>query len=285
METKLEIISNFEEYIAPYLLENDFAKRVLALQMFTNPFAKELMHTMLIGNPATGKSTLMEDIAEIAINSGFSGKKITIVGLIEKLHATSGGITCLDEFDKIDKDVRDQLLEVMQSQKISIDQHGFHSRIEARTNVLVGCNPTTNNGILNPEMPAYLQVRFSLPLLTRFHLLIPFYSVDSSLYGDIAISHEIDEEADRKRKMELRDYLMRVREQIPIVDISESMLRKTGDYIKSLQDYSSMRLLISPRTITGFKSCLRARARMNLKNHVEESDFKYVKKIFEELYK
>jgi replicative DNA helicase Mcm len=134
--------------IAPSIYGYNEVKGAIALQMFGARAGKILpdggtvrpdIHILLIGDPGVAKSRLLKFVDQIAPKSIFvSGKGTTGAGLTataEKdeladgawtlkagaLVLAGGGIACIDEFDKMDKDDRASMHEAM-------EQQSYHSK-------------------------------------------------------------------------------------------------------------------------------------------------------------
>lgn len=282
--TEIKTGSDFYQNICPWIIGNEFAKRVIALQMFSNPSAGEKLNLMLIGDPAAGKTDVCRFMASCIPRSSVTDKKLTAVGLVERIIETDGGILICDEFDKIDLNCRYMLLEVMQSNTVTEDKFGVHYTKKVVLNVLVSLNP---KGHLLTEAPLYMQVNFPLALSTRFHMLLPFRQIKSNHYGDLAVLHnqiKNDGYVDDLTQS-IREYLKTIKDEIPHVIIDEETSRLIGNYVQNLKEYSSMGRIISPRTIQGFTSFLRARSRMMKRNKPTKEDFDYIKKIFDYAFK
>lgn len=277
----LQKIENIEELILPSMIGNKLIKRIVATQMFTNPLAGEKLHIMIVGNVASGKSTLGLEVLDILPNSSYCGKKTTPVGLIEKLISSNGSILIFDELDKVDKEVREQLLECMQSGHISYDKFQYHRRHQAKVNILALCNP--KGYTLSEDMNLLSQVNFGLPLLSRFHMVLPIYQIDPSYYPEIAVKM-LTKQQDDERKEKLRRYITAVKKQIPYIEIDENITRNVGVYIEELKLSSPMSEIISPRAIEGMISFIKANARMNLKTKADMEDFTEVKNIYDKIF-
>ena len=192
-------IEDIENLIAPKILGNQFAKSILALQMFSNPMQEgELFHTLLVGNVQTGKSMLGDDVSQMVPLSAFGSRKVTPVGMLENVMSCNGGIYIQDELDKIEKTARQMLLEVMQFGRVTYDKYQYHHKVDAHCNVIGLCNPRDFS--LMKGMSIIAQLPFDPPLLSRFHLIIPFYSVDPDLYSEIARGYVRHEDSDFRRR-------------------------------------------------------------------------------------
>lgn len=274
MTNEKEVVSVFHTLIAPNIIGNELAKRIVTLQVFSNPSQGEKLHILLTGEPASGKTMIGFDVARITPSSSYSASNLTRVGLLEKLIASNGGILVIDEFGRLNKNVRDGLLEAMQTGTVSIDKYGEHKRYEAKTNILAISNPKSHN--LIKGLPIFRQLPYGPALLSRFHVIIPFWSVDTDLYPDIARNMLSDSELDKKRILKMRDLVVSIKSKIPTVHIDEDLAMEIGEFVKIQKMKSFMKDTISPRLIEGIISMVKANARINLRNKVKQKDLNYV---------
>jgi DNA replicative helicase MCM subunit Mcm2 (Cdc46/Mcm family) len=285
---KVELWSDISQYIAPWIIGNELVKEILATQMFSNPSKGEKLHYLIVGNVASGKSELLDFISECVPNSAYVGKKITRVGMSEKLAKCNNGLISLDEFDKVSFDVRDQLLECMQSQKITDIAHRKDEVLETKVNVLAACNP--EKSVLKDNVPIYEQTNLSVPLLSRFHLIMPFYQIEPEFYGDLAVSNNKHKDPDKIKDLQQQIYhqVEGIIERYPTIECPENILRQSGDFIADLRDKASGNSLeyehINPRTIEGFINFIKARSRMKLKPEVGMEELEESKQIYETFY-
>lgn len=261
-----------------------FAKSLLTLQMFANPKEGEKLHIMLVGDPGSGKTDMIQDVAQIVPNSRFLGTRKTGCGLEEAFVMCNGGIACVDELDKTDKKTRMSMLEVMQSQTVTVDQHQYHVQHPAKTNILAACNP--RNDILQPGIPILKQVIFSIKEMTRFHLAVRFHAITSNRYSEIAVSmnRHGNSNAEQSRIEELKKYVTEARCSIPTVEISENLSAQVGQSIGTIKEMSNISEMISPRLIEGSLSLIKARARIMGRATATKEDFEYVYGILDRIY-
>lgn len=284
-EIALETAHALHENLAPQLVDCDLAKKIVALQMCSMPEEKEKIHILMVGSPASGKSELMGFIHKCIPHSVRLDKRTTPVGLVEATEVSDRGLTMMDEFDKVAKPVRQQLLEAMQDQVITVHKFGFHETFPRRMNILAACNP--DNGTVQDGRPIVAQIkRFSPVLLSRFHFIIKFNSIASERYGEIAVKHNVVEENLEDLQRNILSMIIEMKRKVPKVTISPKLARKSGDAIDFLKKATTagFRRIITYRTVEGFLSCLKARARMNLRSNPNDDDFKYVRKLFEQVY-
>ncbi|OYT54140.1 MAG: hypothetical protein B6U72_03660 [Candidatus Altiarchaeales archaeon ex4484_2] len=134
--------------IAPGIYGYNEVKEAIALQLFGGRRHKRMpdgtmlrpdIHLLLIGDPGVAKSRILQYVNQIAPKSIYvTGKGTTGAGLTataEKddfaeggwtlkagaLVLAGGGIACIDEFDKMDKDDRSSMHEAMEQQSLTPD--------------------------------------------------------------------------------------------------------------------------------------------------------------------
>jgi replicative DNA helicase Mcm len=222
--------------IAPSIYGYNEVKEAIALQLFGGRFGKKLpdgtvvradMHLLLIGDPGVAKSRILQYVDQIAPKSIYvTGKGTTGAGLTaaaEKdelaegawtlkagaLVLAGGGVACIDEFDKMDKEDRGAMHEAMEQQTISLAKAGIVAKFRANTAILAASNPKFSR--FDNYKP--LGEQFDIPptLLSRFDLIFPIRDI-------------LDKETDKR--------------------IAEHMLKmhKTGEEMKDLEPAISSEL-------------------------------------------
>ncbi|MCK4327335.1 MAG: minichromosome maintenance protein MCM [Candidatus Diapherotrites archaeon] len=197
-----KIYSKLIGSVAPSIYGHNEIKEALALQLFGGTKNKKLpdgmkiradMHILLIGDPGTAKSQLLNYVYNLAPKGVFvGGKSATGAGLTataEKdefgeggwtlkagaLVLASGGHACIDEFDKMGDEDRSAMHEAMEQQRISIAKAGIVTTFKSETSILAAANP--KYGRFDPmSLPAE---QFNIPptLLSRFDLIFPIKDV------------------------------------------------------------------------------------------------------------
>ena len=273
---------NISQAICPKIIGNEYCKRLLALQLLCDPRRDEKFHAMMIGSPASGKTDLLNELINIKDNSILYCNQSTKVGIRETIESCDGGLMAVDEFDKLNNDVFKGLLELMQLGRMTINIHNNHYTITSRTNLLVACNPKYKVWI--KSMTILNQLPFPKDLLTRFHIIMPFYKVDTKYYPDIARGMCNQEYNNTERIKELNNYVSLLIDKYPIIKVPEEIADLIGEYVKKLEESSIFKEIISPRTISGIISIVKARARMNGNTIASEEDFEDVKELYDYFY-
>lgn len=162
------------------------------------------IHFGLIGDPGTGKSTLLAELARIAPISEFrSGTGLTDVGLTAAtvreefageakwtlkpgvLPRANGGHCIIDEVDDVlDGDTKAMHDALEGEQMVKIDKAGLSADLGTRTSLLASGNP--EKGRFDPYEPIPEQVDLDAALIDRMDVLI-------------ALQDEVDKETDEAK--------------------------------------------------------------------------------------
>jgi replicative DNA helicase Mcm len=309
------IFEKIAKSIAPSIYGYDEIKKAMALQLFGGTPNKKLvdgslvrsdMHILLIGDPGSAKTRLLQAITSIVPKGIYvSGKSTTSAGLTAAaerdefseggwtlkagaLVLGSGGEVSIDEFDKVSDDDKSALLEAMESQTISIAKAGIVARFNAKASILAAANPKFGRFETN-VLPAE---QFDIPptLLSRFDLIFPIKDlIDETLDRNIAHHILVQHAAAGAAIAEMKEY-----EQVEAPPIKAETLRKYVAYskrnctprlateaIERIQNfYLELRKLgmrsgttpMTPRQIEGIVRLAEASAKSRLSDVVEMRD-------------
>lgn len=186
------------ESIAPKIYGYQTPKKAIILALVggsrteyaSGGFDRGEFHVLLIGDPSTAKSKLVNRAEQVGWRTvGVSGKGATEAGVTAAATQddfgdgdwtlSSGafvkankGVVCADELDDMPQDVRAAMLEPMSKQFINVNKGGINTTLETRTGVIAAANP--KHGRFDPYEPMADQFVFGGTLLSRFDLVYTF---------------------------------------------------------------------------------------------------------------
>lgn len=190
----------------------------------TGDFDRGEFHVLLVGDPSTGKSKLVERAEDVGWRAvGVSGTGATVAGVTAtavqddfgdgswtldagaavKAHR---GVLAVDELDDMPQEVRAALLEPMSKQTIHVTKGGINTHLQTRAAVVAAANP--KHGRFDRYEPILQQFAFSETLLSRFDLVYTFKDEpDEEEDADIAehILSVRDSAKRHERGLDLRD--------------------------------------------------------------------------------
>ena len=146
------------------------------------------LHVLLIGDPGTGKSQLLQYVRNIAPRAVYtSGKGSSAAGLTAAavrddfgdgqqwsleagaLVLADKGIAAVDELDKMEASDRSAMHEGLEQQSISISKAGINATLKSRCSLLGAANP--KYGRFDQYEPIYEQIDLEPALISRFDLI------------------------------------------------------------------------------------------------------------------
>ncbi|NJK78119.1 MAG: minichromosome maintenance protein MCM [Nanoarchaeota archaeon] len=250
------------------------------------------INVFLVGDPGTAKSEMLKFCARIAPRGLYtSGRGSTAAGLtaavvrdktgIMMLEAGAvvlgdQGLVCIDEFDKMKPEDRSALHEVMEQQSASIAKGGIVATLNARTSILAAANPMY--GKYDPFKNITENVNLPIPLLTRFDLIfvvrdIPGREKDEKIARHIIELHT-PQGTDKRSVIDvdlLTKYLSYAKRSSP--DLTKEAEEKILDYYLQMRNVESEEMItVTPRQLEGIIRLSTARARLLMKDKVEEED-------------
>jgi replicative DNA helicase Mcm len=191
-------VQTLADQIAPHLYTEDkleAIKRALILQSVgttrkdpdDGPTFRGDFHVLLLGDPSTGKSDLVEEIIDLAPRGKYkSGKGLSKAGITAAavrdefgqnewglkaglLPLASGGIAGVDEIDKVDDDALDAVHSALENQTVTVMKAGIDANLPAYTRLLASGNP--KHGRFEEYEPVGEQIDLPPALMSRFDLM------------------------------------------------------------------------------------------------------------------
>ncbi|MEM3227448.1 MAG: minichromosome maintenance protein MCM [Candidatus Micrarchaeaceae archaeon] len=310
-----QIFEKIWKSVVPSVYGHEEVKQSIVLQLFGGTPNKTLVdggvirsdiHILLIGDPGSAKTRILQTVTKLVPKGIYvSGKSVTGGGMTAvaerdefaeggwtlragALVLGSGGVVCIDEFDKIEEIDRAALHEALESQTISVAKAGIIATFNAKAAVLAAANP--KYGRFDPNI--YPSEQFDIPptLLSRFDLIFPIKDImDEELDKRIADYILVQHAAAGAALADIKGY-----KQVEAPPIDGEMLRKYIAYSKKnviprlseeaskmIQDYyvelrkagaRQGAVPITPRQIEGLVRLAEASAKTRLDNVVTEKD-------------
>ncbi len=217
-----EIYENLIKSIAPAIYGHERVKESIILQLFGgvkkylpgNQTIRGNIHVLLVGDPGTGKSQILQSSHNIAPRSIYTaGKTTSGVGLTASavkddfgeggwtlkagaLVLSSGGICMVDELDKMDAEDRSAMHEAMEQGMISVAKAGIVTRFKSDTSILAAANPKMSR--FEQYTPFIEQINLPASLISRFDLFFMIKDVldktkDEAITAHILKTHKSGE--------------------------------------------------------------------------------------------
>ncbi|MCW4006598.1 MAG: minichromosome maintenance protein MCM [Candidatus Bathyarchaeota archaeon] len=167
------------------------------------------MNALLIGDPGTAKSQLLQYVSKVAPRGLYtSGRGTTAAGLTAAVVREKGGsmsleagalvladkgIACIDEMDKMRPEDRVAIHEAMEQHTVSVAKGGIVATLNARTSVLAAANPAL--GRYEPHRTVTENISLPVTILSRFDIIfvlrdVPNKEADSKMSQHILEIHQ-----------------------------------------------------------------------------------------------
>jgi replicative DNA helicase Mcm len=283
--------------IAPSIYGHHIVKTAMVLQLFGGVTRVEKssrirgdIHMLLLGDPGIAKSQLLDFISLVsprgvkAMGGQSSNAGLTCAAKQDgtgnwsleggALVIADGGLCCIDEFEKMDKDDRAAIHGAMEQQKIDVNKAGINATLLTRCSILAAANPKAGRW----DMYKNLTEQIDLPasLLSRFDLIFILRDVPDGRVDD-RIAEHILEGGDTSGGLTiemLRKYASYARREFNPVRSKEANVVIKEYYLKLRGLSKDGAVPITPRKLEDIKRLSEASARVRLSKTVEEIDAK-----------
>jgi replicative DNA helicase Mcm len=252
------------------------------------------MNALLIGDPGTAKSQLLQYVAKIAPRGLYtSGRGTTAAGLTAAVIREKGGsmsleagalvladkgIACIDEMDKMRPEDRVAIHEAMEQHTVSVAKGGIVATLNARTAILAAANPAL--GRYEPHRTVAENISLPVTILSRFDLIfvlrdVPDREADEKMTEHILQIHrrgsspvEVQIDADLMRK-----YVSYAKAIKPV--LSNDALKRLSEFylaMRSASEAEGSPVAITARQLESLVRIAEARARVALRKEVSAED-------------
>jgi replicative DNA helicase Mcm len=252
------------------------------------------MNALLIGDPGTAKSQLLQYVSRIAPRGLYtSGRGTTAAGLTAAVIREKGGsmsleagalvladkgIACIDEMDKMRPEDRVAIHEAMEQHTVSVAKGGIVATLNARTAILAAANPAL--GRYEPHRTVAENISLPVTILSRFDLIfvlrdIPNKEADTKMSEHILEIHRRGAspvEAQVPAEL-MRKYVSYAKSIKPV--LSSDALKRLGDFYLAMRAASETEgspVAITARQLESLVRVAEARARVALKEEVSAED-------------
>jgi len=252
------------------------------------------MNALLIGDPGTAKSQLLQYVARIAPRGLYtSGRGTTAAGLTAAVVREKGGsmsleagalvladkgIACIDEMDKMRPEDRVAIHEAMEQHTVSVAKGGIVATLNARTAVLAAANPSL--GRYEPNRTVAENVPLPVTILSRFDLIfvlrdVPNKESDGKMSQHILEIHRrgispVEAPVDAEL---LRKYVSYAKGIKPVLG-TEALKRLSDFYLamRAASETEGSPVAITARQLESLVRIAEARARVALRKEVTGED-------------
>ena len=252
------------------------------------------MNALIIGDPGTAKSQLLQYVSRIAPRGLYtSGRGTTAAGLTAAVVREKGGsmsleagalvladkgIACIDEMDKMRPEDRVAIHEAMEQHTVSVAKGGIVATLNARTAVLAAANPSL--GRYEPNRTVAENISLPVTILSRFDLIfvlrdVPNKEADGKMSRHILEMHRrglspVEGQVDAEL---LRKYVSYAKTVKP--ELSEEALNRLSDFylaMRSASETEGSPVAITARQLESLVRISEARARVALRPTVTPED-------------
>jgi len=253
------------------------------------------MNALLVGDPGTAKSQLLQYVARVAPRGLYtSGRGTTAAGLTAAvLRERAGGMTleagalvladkgvaAIDEIDKMRPEDRVAIHEAMEQQTVSIAKGGIVATLNARTSILAAANPAL--GRYDPYRTVAENVPLPVTILSRFDLIFVLRDVPEKELDTKMSEHILDIHRTGATPAEppispdlLRKYVSYAKNVKPV--LTAEALERIKDFYLAMRSASEKTeetpIAITARQLESLVRLAEARARIALRKEVLVED-------------
>ncbi len=254
------------------------------------------MNALLIGDPGTAKSQLLQYVSRIAPRGLYtSGRGTTAAGLTAAVLRERGGgmtleagalvladkgVACIDEIDKMRPEDRVAIHEAMEQHTVSVAKGGIVATLNARTSLLAAANPAL--GRYEPYRTVAENITLPVTILSRFDLIFvlrdqPEKETDAKMSAHILNLHRRGAMPTAESPISpqlLRKYISYAKNIKP--QLSEAALERLKDFYLDMRtaggESETSPIAITARQLESLVRIAEARARVALRKEILAED-------------
>jgi replicative DNA helicase Mcm len=252
------------------------------------------MNVLLVGDPGTAKSQLLQYVAKIAPRGLYtSGRGTTAAGLTAAvLREKAGGMTleagalvladkgiaAIDEIDKMRPEDRVAIHEAMEQHTVSIAKGGIVATLNARTAILAAANPAL--GRYDPYRTVAENISLPVTILSRFDLIFVLRDVPEKELDTKMTEHILDLHRTGVAPVEppiapdlFRKYISYAKNIKPV--LTKEALERLKDFylaMRSASEAEGTPIAITARQLESLVRAAEAKARVALRKEVLAED-------------
>ncbi|MCW3981516.1 MAG: minichromosome maintenance protein MCM, partial [Candidatus Bathyarchaeota archaeon] len=253
------------------------------------------LNILLVGDPGTAKSQLLQYIAAIAPRGLYtSGRGTTAAGLTAAvLRERRGGMTleagalvladkgvaCIDEIDKMRPEDRVAIHEAMEQHTVSVAKGGIVATLNARTAILAAANPSL--GRYDAYKTVTENINLPVTILSRFDLIFVLKDVPEKELDEKMSTHILETHKKGKVFLQtpiasdiLRKYISYAKNIKPV--LSDGALKRLKEFYLEMRSVTekveNSPIAITARQLESLIRLAEARARIALRTEITPED-------------
>ena len=252
------------------------------------------MNALLIGDPGTAKSQLLQYVARLAPRGLYtSGRGTTAAGLTAAVIREKGGgmsleagalvladkgIACIDEMDKMRPEDRVAIHEAMEQHTVSVAKGGIVATLNARTAILAAANPAL--GRYEPHRTVAENISLPVTILSRFDLIFVLRDIPNKESDGKMSEHILEMHRKGLSPVEppiplelLRKYISYAKGIKPV--LTQEALQRLKDFylaMRSASESEGSPVAITARQLESLVRIAEAKARVALRKEVLSED-------------
>lgn len=253
------------------------------------------LNILLVGDPGTAKSQLLQYVAAIAPRGLYtSGRGTTAAGLTAAVLRERGGgmtleagalvladkgVACIDEIDKMRPEDRVAIHETMEQHTVSVAKGGIVATLNARTAILAAANPSLGRYDLYKTVTE--NINLPVTILSRFDLIFVLKDVPEKDLDEKMSSHILEMHMKGSAPLEtpiaselLRKYISYAKNVRPILT-DEALKRLRAFYLEMravTEKVEGSPIAITARQLESLVRLAEARARISLRKKITAED-------------